>query len=74
MANSTKELFGNVPRYVWLQQRKLAVSRVKYAKMQLAKSHARKLDDRDMHMENKIYKAIKFWENLRDEAERELKQ
>jgi len=69
---STKELFGNVPRYVWLQQRKLAVSRVKYAKMQLGKSLARPTEERDYHMENKIHGAIRFWELLRDEAKDEL--
>ena len=74
MANSTKELFGNIPRYVWLQQRKLAVSRVKYAKMQLAKSLARQTEERDYHMEKKIHDAIKFWEFLLEEAEGELKQ
>ena len=70
---STNELFGNVPRYVWTQQRKLSVSRVKYAKMQLTKRLVRPTEDRDYHMEKKICDAISFWETLLHEAESELK-
>ena len=70
---TTKELFGNVPRAVWKLQYKLAVKRIDLAKDMLANALNQPLAIRDHHEEAKYIKAIRFWENMRDEAYGELK-
>ena len=69
----SKLLFGDIPIEHWELQLKLSNERILLAKKRLSVVLDTLLDDRNFKLVNDIYEAIEFWENLKKEAEEELK-
>ena len=68
----SEELYGKIPTFLIKLRHKVAVSMISYAQRQLTKNINKPFEKRDFSLENRIVKAIKFWEFIRDEAKEEL--
>lgn len=74
MRLATKELvLGEVPRRLWEKQLELADERLVLFKEMLNALLDESMETRDNHKVRYVCKSIKFWEQLREEANEELK-